>query len=205
MDGHERWLGDKYGACFKAMISGWREAFGIGDFAFVFVQLAPYLNKGNITEVRLQQASAIPSPGIGKGVDTTGMVVTIDKGDIYGGVHSHHKSPVAERSALAFLHVAYALQVGGVGNLSAFEGPKLRNATVVSATPVQVQGLRHDEASPVLIKIALLFDDGTVSPLHFGDTTSCGLQPNPDDKHWLQNKTAVHNSNCSGDCHSFVS
>ena len=76
------YLGDKYGACFQAMIAAWRNVFGIGDFSFVFVQLAPYLNKGNITELRLQQATALPRPGIGEGTDSTGMAVTIDKGDI---------------------------------------------------------------------------------------------------------------------------
>ena len=111
--GHQRYLGGKYGGCFKAMISEWRNSFGIGDFAFIFVQLSPYRNSGNISEVRMQQASALPAPGIGDGVDTTGMVVTIDTGDVLGtdrGVHSHHKAVSAlTRRALALaLTLAHA-------------------------------------------------------------------------------------------------
>eukprot|EP01043_Picozoa_sp_COSAG02_P062419 COSAG02_NODE_8607_length_2507_cov_2.730066_1_plen_606_part_10 len=194
VDGHARWLGDKYGACFQAMIAGWRAAFGIGDFSFVFVQLAPYLNGGNITEVRLQQAAALPAPGIGQGTKSTGMVTTIDKGDIFGGVHSHHKAPVAERAALAFMHVAYALQPGGLGGLEAFRGPVVANATLVSVGPVAV-GMATGVAL-VPVKVALRFDE-VGAGLHFGDTTSCGLVPNHADRHWIQNRTALNNTNCS--------
>jgi hypothetical protein len=196
VDGHERWLGDKYGACFQSMIAGWRAAFGIGDFAFVFVQLAPYLNGGNITEVRLQQATALPAPGIGEGTKTTGMVTTIDQGDIYGGVHSHHKAPVAERAALSFMHVAYALQPGGIGGLEAFRGPTVTTAKLVASDGHREVAGAGSASSDV--KVSVRFDN-VGSGLHFGDATSCGLVPNHADRHWIQNRTALNNTDCSDD------
>jgi alpha-galactosidase len=191
VEGHARWLGDKYGACFQAMIAGWRDSWGIGDFSFVFVQLAPYLNSGNITEVRLQQATALPAPGIGKGSKTTGMVTTIDQGDIYGGVHSHHKAPVGERAARAFMHVAYALQPGGVGGLEAFRGPAVTNATLVAVEDAASQ------ARGSVVRVVLRFDEVGPDGLRFGDATSCGLLPNRADKHWQKNHTALNNTECS--------
>jgi hypothetical protein len=169
------------------VIAGWRAAFGIGDFAFVYVQLAPYLNAGNVTEVRLQQASALPSPGIGMGTDITGMVVTIDKGDITGGVHSHHKAPVAERAALVFQHVAYSKQVANSSDKQqnwAFRGPQIVNATIVG-------DFNPFSDSEQQVELVLQFDQvGT--GLRLGDTTSCGLIHNPN----RSNHTPIHNPQC---------
>ena len=68
-----------YGCQFRTMINTWRDAWGMGDFAFIFAQLAPVAHGSDFPDLRLQQALALPTPG-GE-VDTSGMAVLIDIGD----------------------------------------------------------------------------------------------------------------------------
>jgi len=90
-----------YSCYFGAMIEQWRRAWGIGDYAFVFAQLAPDVTTQNFTSVRMAQADNRAQKG---GVmSTTGMAVTIDLGDRespYGSVHSRNKTEVGRRLAL---------------------------------------------------------------------------------------------------------
>eukprot|EP00911_Craspedida_sp_UC1_P000147 UC1_evm1s118 len=111
---------DEYACLFGTMINAWRDAWrGIGDFPFVFAQLAPYFcyspgpngTQCDISAVRLAQSDSLPRVGL----DTTGMAVTIDLGDPkspYGSVHSRHKEEVARRLALQAMHANYAFQQG---------------------------------------------------------------------------------------------
>eukprot|EP01052_Picozoa_sp_SAG31_P048442 SAG31_NODE_10137_length_1179_cov_0.805556_2_plen_103_part_00 len=76
-----------YGCRFGAMINSWRDLWGMGDFAFIFAQLAPVPGAqmhspqfgSNWPALRLEQAVALPGPG--SKVDTTGMAVLSDLGD----------------------------------------------------------------------------------------------------------------------------
>ena len=61
-----------------------------------------------LSTIRLAQADTLPHIGL----DTTGVAVTIDLGDPSapaGDVHSRNKEQVAERLALAALHVVYVM------------------------------------------------------------------------------------------------
>jgi len=96
---------DLYACRFGAMINNWRDLWGQGDYAFLYVQLAPVPGPqmgrstwsgnssgpsgGNWPELRLQQAAVRPAPG--SPVDTTGMAVTIDIGDTIGPPHPLNK------------------------------------------------------------------------------------------------------------------
>jgi hypothetical protein len=97
-------------------------------------------------EMRLAQAAALPvSGGV---VDTTGMAVTIDLGDVgnlfngtggnpsNGGIHPRRKSEVGRRMALQLMHVAYATQVLGKGPQKPYsgfaDGPVLANAVALN-------------------------------------------------------------------------
>ena len=115
---------DAYACRFSSMINTWRDLWGMGDFAFIFAQLAPVpgakmspqLGFGsNWPALRLQQAAALPAPG--SAVDTTGMAVITDLGDTLGPPHPKNKTEVGRRLALQALHVAYAYQ--SLGNASA--------------------------------------------------------------------------------------
>jgi sialate O-acetylesterase len=79
---------------FPAMIRGWREDWGQGDFPFYFVQLAPWGgNAGfSLPELAEAQASALS-------LSNTGMIVTLDVGDAEN-IHPPKKEPVGHRLAL---------------------------------------------------------------------------------------------------------
>ena len=58
-----------YACLFGGMINAWRDAWrGIGDFPFIYVQLAPYITPGNVSVIRLAQRACLPKIGL----DTTG-------------------------------------------------------------------------------------------------------------------------------------
>lgn len=99
-----------YSCYFGAMIEQWRRAWGIGDYAFVYAQLAPVLGDSNFTSIRLAQDDDRAKKG-GR-MSTTGMAVTIDLGDKsspYGSVHSRNKTEVGRRLALQALWAQRAI------------------------------------------------------------------------------------------------
>ena len=100
---------DTYACRFRTLISSWRDLWGVGDFPFCYAQLAPDASGAALFPgLRLQQAQCRPSAdGL---VDTTGMAVLTDVGDLAGGVHPHNKTAVGHRLALQVMHTAYARQ-----------------------------------------------------------------------------------------------
>jgi len=86
----------------KALISGWRKVWGEGDFAFYYVQLAPYKYGGNVTalpEIWEAQAATLSVPN-------TGMAVTVDIGNPRD-IHPRNKQDVGKRLALWALAKTY--------------------------------------------------------------------------------------------------
>jgi sialate O-acetylesterase len=79
----------------ELMIAGWREAWGIGDFPFYFVQLAPHNRYGGeqlgrMWEAQLDTARALPN---------TGMAVIADCNQLKN-IHPNNKQDVGRRLAL---------------------------------------------------------------------------------------------------------
>jgi sialate O-acetylesterase len=66
--------GEEYLWKMKALIQGWRDAWGQGDFPFYYVQLPSYDGKGSWAPIREAQRKAMDIPN-------TGMVVLTDAGD----------------------------------------------------------------------------------------------------------------------------
>lgn len=103
-----------YACRFSALINTWRDFYGMGDFAFIYAQLAPVpgpqmstavwgtggTSGGNWPTLRLQQLAALPTPG--SAVDTTGMAVITDIGDTIAPPHPKNKSEVGRRMARCF-------------------------------------------------------------------------------------------------------
>lgn len=87
----------------KALVSGWRQVWGEGDFPFYFVQIAPYNYGGNpevigeFWEAQAAAAQAIPN---------TGMAVINDIGDLKD-IHPTNKQEVGRRLALLALSGTY--------------------------------------------------------------------------------------------------
>jgi sialate O-acetylesterase len=104
-----------YGRLVRAMIQDWRRAWGIGDFPFLFVQLANYrAPDSNWPELREGQRSALA-------LRNTAMAVAIDIGTP-DNIHPPDKKTVGQRLALAARALAY-------GEAIEYSGPALRQVT----------------------------------------------------------------------------
>ena len=103
----------------KALISGWRQVWGQGDFPFYYVQLAPFAYGDNpptaLPECWQAQLDALTIPN-------TGMAVTTDIATLRD-IHPPMKQEVGRRLALWALAKTY-----GVQNL-VYSGPLYKSAT----------------------------------------------------------------------------
>jgi sialate O-acetylesterase len=102
-----------YRRLFRAMIEDWRRAWGLGDFPFLFVQLANFAKhpQGQWPELREAQTMALE-------LRNTGMAVTVDIGDP-NDIHPKNKQDVGLRLGLAARAIAYKQKV-------AYSGPMYR-------------------------------------------------------------------------------
>jgi sialate O-acetylesterase len=104
-----------YRQLFPALITGWRRAWGQGDFPFLYVQLANFgpraaqPGESDWAELREAQLLTLKTPH-------TAMSVTIDLGEEQN-IHPLNKQEVGRRLALAALGTAYGKRV-------AFAGPR---------------------------------------------------------------------------------
>lgn len=97
-----------YKKTFPAMITNWREKWNQGDFPFLFVQLANFMEEKSIpTEsnwaaLRQAQFESLSVPN-------TGMAVAIDLGE-WNDIHPLNKEAVGKRLALQAQKIAYHLK-----------------------------------------------------------------------------------------------
>jgi sialate O-acetylesterase len=115
----------QYRKLFPVMIQDWRRAWGQGDFPFLFVQLAGFVQdwspKTTWAELREAQLRTLSLP-------KTGMAVAADIGDPYD-IHPKNKQEVGRRLALAAQAIAYGKDVvysGPVYESKTLEGDKIR-------------------------------------------------------------------------------
>jgi sialate O-acetylesterase len=98
---------DQYAKIFPLMIQNWRDAWGIKDFPFYYVQIAPYVYGGvDSTEsafLREAQEKTLQYPN-------TGMVVTLDIATVMN-IHPPLKKEVGERLANLALANDYGKEV----------------------------------------------------------------------------------------------
>ena len=102
---------EKYKELFPAMVNDWRTRWGIGDFPFYYVQIAPFLYGNNeafqtvdntafIREAQLQCLDVIPNAGI---------AITMDIGD-ENSIHPPKKKEVADRLLFNALNQTYGFK-----------------------------------------------------------------------------------------------
>lgn len=89
----------------KALINGWRDVWGQGDFPFYFVQLAPF-NYGGQGDETARLARLWEAQAATLSVPNTGMVVTTDVANIRD-IHPRNKQDVGLRLALWALAKTY--------------------------------------------------------------------------------------------------
>ena len=95
----------QYRSIFPLMINDWRQRWGIGDFPFLFVQLANFMEakeqpeESAWAELREAQDMTLSLPN-------TGMASAIDIGEA-DDIHPRNKQDVGKRLALSALKIAY--------------------------------------------------------------------------------------------------
>jgi sialate O-acetylesterase len=111
---------DKYEKLLPAMVDNWRSMWGIGEFPFYYVQIAPFdygpagLNSAYLREAQLKASTAIPN---------IGMACIMDVGE-KDNIHPAAKKEGGDR--LAFLALANTYGLKGF----AASGPVLKEMTV---------------------------------------------------------------------------
>jgi sialate O-acetylesterase len=99
--------GMKYYHKMRALIGGWREAWGQGQFPFLYVQLTPYdygMYKGSKDPYKLPALWEAQTAALA--VPNTGMVVTTDISDVKN-IHPPNKQEVGNRLARWALNGTY--------------------------------------------------------------------------------------------------
>jgi sialate O-acetylesterase len=115
----------QYQTVFPDLIKDWRNQWNQGEFPFLFVQLANFMQADSIpsesswAELREAQSKTLILPH-------TGMAVTIDAGDAID-IHPKDKQSVGNRLALSALKIAYNQDV-------IFSGPVYRQMSVNGST-----------------------------------------------------------------------
>jgi sialate O-acetylesterase len=111
----------KYRSLFPAMIKDWRNKWNMGDFTFLFVQLANYMEPPQLPQqstwagLREAQTMTLAEP-------KTGMAVIIDIGEAKN-IHPRNKDDVGYRLSLAALKVAYGKDI-------VYSGPMFKSMEV---------------------------------------------------------------------------
>lgn len=121
-------LAYEYRTLFPAMIADWRRTFRQPEMPFLFVQLAPFMDKSSEPKesawAELREAQLLTA----KHDPHCAMAVITDVGD-EKDIHPKWKKPVGERLALAARKLAY-------GENIAFSGPMYVGLTVDNGTMV---------------------------------------------------------------------
>jgi sialate O-acetylesterase len=111
----------QYGRLFPAMINNWRDSWGLGNFPFYFVQIAPYSYRfdKNTQSALLREAQLKTMLG----TPNVGMVVTMDIGD---SLSNHPPEKVMVGKRLAYWALANTYGFDGLQ----YSGPVFKSMTV---------------------------------------------------------------------------
>ncbi|MBN1917282.1 MAG: sialate O-acetylesterase [Verrucomicrobia bacterium] len=121
---------EQYALKMVGMVKSWREAWGLGDFAFYYVQIAPFdlRNHGHKiaptvqADLREQQAEAMAL------ISNSGMIVTSDISNLRD-IHPANKQDVGKRLALWALAKTYGRE-GVVYSGPVYKGMKVEGSKV---------------------------------------------------------------------------
>lgn len=118
---------EEYKELFSAMITNWRARWEIGDFSFLFVQLANFMERKELQPesswafLRDSQTQTLELP-------STGMATTIDIGEA-NDIHPRNKKDVGERLWLQAKKVAFEEKIiasGPIFQEAKIEGDSLK-------------------------------------------------------------------------------
>lgn len=118
----------EYHSLFPALIKNWRKDWQQGDFPFLFVQLANFMEassrptESNWAALREAQQKSLWVPA-------TAMAVAIDIGE-WNDIHPLNKKEVGHRLSLAARHIAYG-ETGLVHSGPIFRSMKIKNNRII--------------------------------------------------------------------------
>ena len=105
---------EQYRELFPAMIKNWRDDWGVGDFPFLLVQLAPFMaieqQPSDPAWAYLREAQLLAT----KVLPNVGMAVITDVGEEQD-IHPRKKEPVGHRLALLALKMKYGRDIVSSG------------------------------------------------------------------------------------------
>ena len=131
----------QYRILLSAMIHGWRDAWKIGDFPFLIVQLPNHgssLEFGDSIWAELRESQLLTA----KSTANTGLAVTIDVGDPKN-VHPARKEEVGERLVLWALGATYGKKIvysGPIYESMRVEGKEIRIRFQQTGSQLTVDG-----------------------------------------------------------------
>jgi sialate O-acetylesterase len=137
----------EYHELFSAMIRNWRQHWGIGEFPFLFVQLANYMERkspqpeSNWAFLRDAQTQTLRT------VPNTGMAVIIDIGE-EGDIHPKNKKDVGERLWLQARKIAFNEDVLASGPV--FESASASEGEIVVTFSAVGEGLKLIDGEEVV-------------------------------------------------------
>ncbi len=102
---------EMYKSLFPAMVKDWRNRWGIGDFPFYYVQIAPFLY-GNNSAFNVKDNSAFMREAQLQCIDlmpNSGIAIAMDLGEI-NTIHPPRKKEVADRLLFNALNQTYGLK-----------------------------------------------------------------------------------------------
>ena len=99
---------EDYKRLFPAMVKDWRTRWGIGDFPFYYVQIAPFLYGNNNAFQKADNSAFIREAQLEclDLISNSGIAITIDIGDKYS-IHPPRKKEVADRLLFNALNRTY--------------------------------------------------------------------------------------------------
>ena len=96
----------QYRTTFPNMIRNWREQWNLGDFPFLYVQLANYMASTDNPNAQSEWAELREAQSMTLTLPNTGMATAIDIGEA-DDIHPRNKQDVGRRLALGALKIAY--------------------------------------------------------------------------------------------------
>jgi sialate O-acetylesterase len=109
----------EYADKMAALVGGWRQSWGEGNFPFYFVQIAPFNYSGGKVR-RVNSPQMLPEfwtlqSQAARTIKNTGLVVTTDLVDNLNDIHPRDKASVGHRLALLALAATYEKKTGSSG------------------------------------------------------------------------------------------
>ncbi|HEY3593110.1 MAG TPA: sialate O-acetylesterase, partial [Polyangiaceae bacterium] len=104
----------QYRSLLSSMIRDWRTDWGIGDFTFLIVQLAPFMDASREPQESDWAALREAQSQVSRDLPNVGVAVITDVGD-EKDIHPTKKEPVGERLALAARKIAYKENIEASG------------------------------------------------------------------------------------------